>query len=225
MGMLLFITFWYKIRLNNIYKDILLLSSIDTRKKDINTFSQEIEAILSRIKRKTQISDNPAMIDSITEINNNKGMAQAYLESKSLKDNNFTSVTILEINNFSKSKRLFSQEFTQEILKKVAYTISLHEQITDIIARTDYNQFTLIFSRSSKEQLFKDVDLVRQSISEIKLTTQKEETIKVTVTGGFIIKTNNSSLEDSIRKAKKLLEDAKYINETNKVFQIKDLPQ
>lgn len=225
IGVVLFITFWYKIRLNNIYKDILLLSSANSRKKDINIFSQEVETILSKTTKKTQVSNNPTMIDPITEINNNKGMAQAYLESKSSKGNSFSSVTILEIDNFSKSKRVFSQEFTQEILKKVAYTISLHEQITDIIARTDYNQFTLIFSRNSKEQLFKDVDLVRQSISEIKLTTQEEKTIKITVTGGFIIKTNNSSLEDSIRKAKKLLEDAKYINEANKVFQIKDLPQ
>jgi len=98
----------------------------------------------------------------------------------------------------------------------------LHEKSTDIIARTDYNQFTLLFSRKSQEQLFKDIDLVRQSISEIKLISPDKETISLTVSGGFIIKTNNSSLEDSIRKAKELLKQARELG-VNKILQTKDL--
>ena len=220
--MLLITTFWYKTRLTNIYKDILFLYS---PKKNTTIFSQEITEIASRMKRKTQTSSNPAMIDSITGLNNNKGMINSYMQSKSMKSTNFHAITILEIDNFSKSKRTFSQEFTQDILKKVAYTISLHGQVNDIIARTDYNQFTLIFSRTSKERLFKDADLVRQSISEIQLKTPQKETINITVTGAFKIKANNSSLDDSLKNVKKLLEDAKCINKTNKIFQIKDLQQ
>ena len=217
-------TFWYKNRLSNIYNDIMFLYSTDSKKSNVEFFSQEADAIALRMKRKTNISDNPTMIDPVTEINNHKGMLQSYSEKKGLKDNNFKAVAVLEIDNFSKSQRAFSQELTQEILKKVAYTISLHEQVTDTIARTDYNQFTLIFSRQSKEQLFKDIDLVRQSISDIELMTPQNETINITATGSFIIKPNNSPLEDSIRKAKELLENAKGIG-TNKILQIKDLPQ
>ena len=222
--MLLITTFWYKNRLSNIYNDIMILYSVDNKKNSSDIFSQEADAIALRMKRKSVLSDNPSMIDPVTEINNNKGMIQSYAEVKGLKDTNFKSITILEIDNFSKSKRAFSQEFTQEILKKVAYTISLHEQATDIIARTDYNQFTLIFSRASKEQLFRDIDLVRQSISEIKLVTPQKETINITVTGGFIIKPKNSPLEDSIRKAKDLLHNAKDIG-SNRILQTKDLPK
>jgi len=210
-------------KLKTIYNDLMLLTSTDLN-KNTPIYSQEVDAIALRMNRKARISDNPAMLDKVTEINNNKGMAQTYLQKKGGKDNNLVTVTILEIDNFSKSKRTFSQEFTQEILKKVAYTISLHETAIDIIARSDYNQFTLIFSRPSKEQLFKDIDLVRQSISELKLSSPENEKINITVTGGFIIKPNNAPLEDYIRQSKELLKNTKHLG-LNKIFQTKDLPK
>lgn len=214
--------FWQRKRLNNVYQDILFLYAMDSDKKNKTIFSQEVDAINIRMKRKSQVSDNPTMMDAITEINNNKGMLHTYTECKTTFDNTFSSVTILEIDNFSKSKRTFAQDFTQEILKKVAYSISLHEQSNDIIARTDYNQFTLIFSRPAKEQLFKDIDLVRQSIADIKLYSPDKKLLQITVTGGFILKSKNSPLEKSIRKAKELLENAKQLG-TNKVLQTKDI--
>lgn len=213
---------WQRKRLKEIYEDILYLYSIESGNKEKVIFSQEIDSINMRMKRKNKISDNPTMIDQITELNNNKGLIQSYSQRKNAKDTNFSSIAILEIDNFSKSKRTFSQEFTQEILKKVAYTISLHQQSTDIIARTDYNQFTLIFSRAVKEQLFRDIDLVRQSIAEIKMTSPEKKKINITVTGGFIIKSKNAQLEDSIRKTKELLQSAKQIG-TNRVLQTKDI--
>lgn len=215
-------TFWYRGRLQNIYSDILLLISVDNKKTSSDIFSTEADAISLRMKRKPSVSKNPAYIDSVTDINNNKGMLQEYSEKKGLKENNFYCVTVIEIDNFSKSNRAFSQEFTQEILKKVAYSISLHQQSTDVIARTDYNQFTIIFSRASKDQLFKDIDLIRQSVSEIKLMSPERESINVTVTGGFILKAKNSPLDDSIRKAKELLKNAKE-NGLNKIYQSNDL--
>lgn len=221
--LLLVTTIWYKKRLTKVYKDILFLYSVDA-KKDREIFTQEISAILLRMKRKTLITDNPAMMDPVTEIHNNKGMVQAYSERKSLKETSFSSVTVLEIDNFSKSKRAFSQEFTQAILKKVAYSISLHQQATDIIARTDYNQFTLIFSRPSKEQLYKHTDLIRQSISEIKLVSPEKETIQISVSGGFINKSKHAPLDESIRKAKELLKNAKGLGK-DRILQMKDIPK
>ena len=221
--LLVLITFSFKKQLKSVYKDIFSLYTADSKKNYI-PYTQEVDSILLRIGRKNQLTDNPAMMDPITEIHNNKGMIQAYAERKNIKDNNFSSIAVVEIDNFSKSKRTFSQEFTQEILKKVAYTISLHQQALDIIARSDYNQFTLIFSRSSKEQLFKDVELVRQSIAELKLTTPEGVTIEISVTGGFVHKAHSAPLDESIRKAKELLKSAKELGK-NQILQNKDLPK
>lgn len=221
---LVFINTVHRKNLSSIYSDILSLYSFDSKKKDKDIFSQEVDAINMRMHRKTQISDNPNMIDPITGINNAKGMLQSYIERKSIQSHNFSSVTVLEIDNFSKSQRAYSQDLTQEILKKVAYTISLHEKSSDIIARTDYNQFTLVFSGPSKEKLFKNVDLVRQSISEIKFTAEDKKPLIITVTGGFVLKHKNDPLEETIKKAKILLEKAKKLTK-NSIFQTKDVPR
>lgn len=216
--------FWYRRRLNSIYNDILFLYAVDKNKKDYVIFSQEVDAISLRMKRKPVTSENPAMLDPITNINNIKGMVNSYAEKKNIKESNFTCVTIFEIDNFSKSNRTFPQEFTQAVLKKIAFTISLHEQATDVIARTDYNQFTIIFSRASKEQLFKDIDVIRQSISEIKFTTPSREGVQITVSGGFAIKTNHSSLDEAIKQAKEILTHAKKTGQ-NKVSQKRDVAE
>jgi diguanylate cyclase (GGDEF)-like protein len=219
---LLIVVFIYKKRINDIYKDIEYLYQIDKKNRDYTISTIEADAILLRMQRKSTTTDNPTMIDPVTNINNYKGMINSYSLKKNLKDNNFTGLTVIEINNFSKNKRVFSQETTQAILKKIAYTISLHEQPIDVIARTDYNQFTIIFSRNSKEQAFKDTDLIRQSIEELKFNTHEKGIIHISISGGFILKPNNMNIEEGIKQAKEILLYAKAAG-TNKILQIKDI--
>jgi diguanylate cyclase (GGDEF)-like protein len=217
-------TIYYKRALNAIYGDIEFLQNMNKNRKGTNIYSQEADAISLRMNRKSISNDNPDLIDSITGINNYKGMIDSYFVKKSLKDSNFTSVTVVEIDNFSKSNRVFPQDITQAILKKVAYTISLHQQPVDVIARTDYNQFTIIFSRSSKEQAFKDVEIIRQSIAELKFNIPNSDTKQITISGGFIIKPNNTSLEEAMKQAKEILRYAQSTG-TNKIMQTRDLAQ
>lgn len=164
------------------------------------------------------------MLDPVTEINNYKGMINDYSLKKRTQGSNFTSVAVLEIDNFSKSNRAFPQDVTQAILKKIAYTISLHQQPLDIIARTDYNQFTIILSRPSKEQAYKDIELIRESIAELKFNIPHKGATQITVSGGFIIKPNNTSLEEAIKQAKEILLYAQSLG-TNKIMQTRDLAQ
>jgi len=222
--LIIFITLWYRKRLSLVYRDILFLYSVDKNKKHYEIFTEEVDAIFLRMRRKPTASENPTMLDPITEINNVKGMICSYAEKKNLKESNFTGVVVLEVDNFSKTNRAFLQEFAQTVLKKIAFSISLHEQTTDVIARTDYNQFTLIFSRASKRQLLKDIDMIRQSISEIKFTTPDRKSIQITVSGGLMIKTKNSSLDDAIKKAKEILAYAQRTG-GNKISQIKDIAE
>ena len=222
---ILIFSLWFRNRLGHIYKDILFLYSVEKKgKQGYDIFSEEVDAISLRMKRKIVSTDNPAMIDQVTGINNNKGLITSYSDKKGMKDSNFTSVTVLEIDDFSKSNRAFSQELTQAILKKVAFTISLHEQATDVIARTDYNQFTIILSRVSKEQSYKDIDILRQSISELKFNVPNKGSTNITVSGGFIIKPNNTHLEETIKNAKEILEFAQN-NGRNKISQTRDIAQ
>jgi len=219
---ILIFTLIYRRKLNNIYQDLYYLYNLD--KKDYTIYSEEADAISLRMNRKAVLSENPSMLDPVTGINNHKGMINSYAQKKGMKESNFTAITILEIDNFSKSNRAYSQEFTQNILKKVAFTISLHEQSADVIARVDYNQFALILSRASKEIALKDIEMIQQSISEIKFKSQSTGVVKVTVSGGYVIKPNNKTLEESLREAKKVLGHAKA-NGGNKISQLRDIQE
>jgi diguanylate cyclase (GGDEF)-like protein len=222
--LLLLVTIWYVKRLSMINKDILFLFSVEKNKKDYEIFSEEVDAIALRMKRKPSATENPLMKDPLTQINNVKGLMTSYAEKKGMKESNFTSVTVFEVDNFSKSNRPFSQEFTQAVLKKIAFTLSLHEQATDVIARTDYNQFTVIFSRATKEQAYKDMDAIRQSISELKFKDTNKEDVQITITGGFIIKPNSTNLDESLRQSKEILQYAKN-NKRNFIAQKRDVAE
>ena len=215
-------TFWFKKRLHVIYADIQSLYAVKSQKSQHIMFSQEMDIIGLKMQRKASSAENPEYIDQITGINNHKGMLVSYGEKKGMKDSNFTSVAVIEIDNFSKTNRAYSQELTQSLLKKVAFTISLHEQPADVIARTDYNQFTLIFSRPNKELAFKDIDKIRQSVSEIKMNTLDKGIIILSISGGFVIKENNVPLDEAINIAKGVLEFAQKQG-GNKIAQIRDV--
>lgn len=217
-------TFLYRNRLNKIYKDIAFLYQVDKDSKGYEIFSIEADAIALRMNRKVITSDNPTMLDKVTGINNYKGMVNSYSHKKGLKDSNFTSVTVFDIDNFSKTHRPYPEDITQSLLKKIAYTISLYEQPVDVIARTDYNQYTIILSRPTKEQCFKDADLIRESIADLKFNVPNVGTDRVTVTGGHVIKPNNTTLDEAIKQAKDILNYAKTTGK-NKIFQTRDMAQ
>lgn len=213
-------SFWYIRKLNSIYTDLLFLYSVD--QGGYTTFTQEADLITLKMKKKSILSDNIAMIDPVTGINNLKGLAASYAEKKGMRDNSYTSVTVFEIDNFSKNNKAYPQELIQGILKKIAFTLSLHEQVTDVIARTDYNQFTIILSRQTKEQSFNDIDIIRQNILELNFNSATNRDIKITISGGHIIKPNNVNLEEAIGQARDLMFYAQRAG-GNRISQIKDI--
>lgn len=210
----------FRKKLALIYRDFELLNNPNFA--NYTFFSQEAEAISFKIKRKPPVTENPTMLDAVTGINNLKGMMNSYSEKKGMKESNYNSVTVFEVDNFSKTNKPYSQELTQSILKKIAFSLSLHQQATDVIARTEYNQFTVILSRPSKEQLFKDADSMRQGITELQVSSAELGEIALTLCGGHVIKPKNLSLEEAIRQAKKILLHAQKDGK-NRIFQVKDV--
>jgi diguanylate cyclase (GGDEF)-like protein len=220
--LVLLATLWYRKMLHSIYEDISYLFKLDKSKGEYEIFSLEADGIALRMNRKSNVNDNPHLIDAVTGINNYKGLLHSYSHKKAHKEDNLTAVAILEIDNFSKSNRAYPQEVAQAMLKKVAYTISLNEQPADIIARTDYNKFTIVLSRSSKEVAFKEVDIIRENISELKFHVPQIGAVKVTVSGAFVVKPNNTSIQEALQQAEEILAHAKSIGK-NHILQMKDL--
>lgn len=215
------ITFWYAKRLKIIYNDIKSLFAIGYERTSESLETQEIDAIKMRMVRKPTTSQNPSMIDPVTGIKNYKGMVHSYSEKKDMKASNYTIVCVFEIDDFRTYEKEFPKEFSQSILKKISFIISLYEQPTDVVARIDYDQFAVIFSRDSKDKALSDCDAIRKSIEETNFKTPKGEKLPLTLSGGLVIKQSNKSLEDTISNAKDILQTAKEKGK-NRIAQIRD---
>ncbi len=202
-------TLFYRKKLQQIYADILFLYSVEQGKKNHMIFTEEMDAIALRMKRKTNSTDSPKMTDKVTGLKNFLGLRNSYAEKKNLKDSNVKTVTVLEIDSFSKNNKIYPEEFIQLILKKIAFTLSLYEQAVDTIARTDYNQFVLILSRPTKELAFKDIEMIQESIRELKFSIPDKGIVNITLSGGFMVKPPNMHLDEALKVATIALVHAK----------------
>jgi len=150
-------------------------------------------------------NDNSLTLDPITGINNNKGLLSSFEDKKDIKDSDCISITILEIDKFSKLSNNYSKEVIQSMLKKISSIISFHVETTDIVARTDKNQFTIILSRQSESQSIDDIKTIHQSISEMKITNDELGDIILTISAGFMVKHKSISIDEVLEKTNQLM--------------------
>ncbi len=213
---------WYAKRFSLIKKDLEALYSVDHDFDSSPLQIKEIESIYKRMSRKPQTNENPANVDPITEINNLKGLSYEFANRKNAKDSNFTTVCIFEVDHFRALDKKYPKDFTQSVLKKFSFMLSLHKQNTDIIARVDYDKFAIVMSRSSQELAFKDSEKIRKSLIETVFKAPKtNQSLKFTISGGFVIKPTNKTLEDSLKQAKEILQTA-IKKGRNKIAQLRD---
>ncbi len=217
----LFAFLFYRQRLRAIYLSIEALYGINTgNTSKVKTLTQETEAIKQKMARRPVVTENPSMVDPVTQIKNYKGMMHSYANKKGIKEKNFTAVCLFEIDSFAQNND-FSQELVNNVLKKTASILSLYEQATDVVARFDFNQFIFIVSRDTKAKMFQECESIRQSIEELKFKTRKDNMTSFTVSGGFVIKPRHKSLDDIFKDASKLLLSAQNKG-GNQIIQIKD---
>ena len=212
---------YYALRFRTIFRDINSLYSVDTKGDEYTIVTDEIDVISKRMSRKQSPSDNPAMVDPITEISNYKGLLYAFANRKG-KEGTSISVCLFDIDNFKELDRRYPKSFTQMVLKKIAFMLSLHEQPTDILARTDYSQFAIVFSRNSMDQAFQECEQIRQSVEETAFKVPQGSTIHLTVSGGLVQKSSNVSIEDTVEIARDILAKSKSIG-PNAIRQPKDV--
>ncbi len=213
-------TLWFTRRLSFIYKDLRTLYSVDENGKSRMFLTEEAEMITKRMSRKPTATENPAFIDPVTEVNNYKGLLHGFANRKG---NNGASLTVcvFAIDNFKELEKKYKKDLTNQILKKIAFMFSLYEQHTDVLGRIDYDQFVLVLNRATKDAALNDCEQLRKSIEEAKFKAPKGESISVTVSGGFVVKTPNKQLDQTIAHAKEVLVAA-IKQGGNKIAQLRD---
>jgi len=219
--LLLLITLWYSRRLKAVYKDIQSLYVIEHDSNEYEILTEEVKQISKRMGRKASSTENPAMIDPVTGINNYKGLVYSYGNKKGQNQSHYTALCLIQIDNFKALDKKYPKEVTQAILKKVSFILSLYEQHTDTIGRVEYDQFVFVLSRSNKDAALNDCEQIRRTIEESKFKVPKGDSLSVTISGGFILKASNRSLDETIEQARDILQVAKD-HGGNKVAQLRD---
>jgi len=213
-------TLWFTRRLSFIYTDIRTLYSVDLDSKGRIFQTEEAEMITKRMSRKPSAAENPAFIDPVTEINNYKGLLHGYANRKGINGPS-VSVCVFSLDHFKDVEKKYKKDFANQVLKKIAFMLSLYEQHTDVLGRIDYDQFVLILNRNTKDIALNDCELIRKSIEETKFKVPKGESISVTISGGFVTKAPNKQLDQTIAHAKEILHAA-IAQGGNKIAQLRD---
>lgn len=217
----LFIFLLYRFRLNQIYRDINKACSVDIDGTKAEVSTQEIDFIFKRLARKAPIANtNQSLLHPQSGLNNEKGMLTMYNAKKTVKTSNSLFVAIFEIDQHTTLSKSLSKEDMSALYKKIGEIINMYEQPMDVIAHLDSKNFVFIMSRNSKDIALNEAEKIVQSVHDSAFNTAKGP-IKVTISGGILLKTPASSLESSILDAHKVMEKAKESG-GNRVAQLRE---
>lgn len=220
IGLLLLIMVHKQFRL--VLRDIQSLYGVTSKDKPYKIRTLEVEAIAAKFKRDALSTDsNPAHIDPVTHIKNYKGIIHAYNTTKGLREHNTLAICIFEIDNYAMLRRKYSSEFIDLVRKKIAFMITLYEQPIDVIGIVDDSKFVMLLGRSSQKEALEECEKIRESIADTFFKVPKGEKVNITVSGGFIIKPENKSIDNAINHTKDILKKAQEKG-SNHIAQLRD---
>jgi GGDEF domain-containing protein len=219
-GLLTFLL--YRWRLNQIYSDINKACSVDTNGNESVVTTEEVDFIIRRLSRKMPTNNsNPSLIHVQSGINNEKGLFSMYSSAKrNSKSAGTLFVTLFEIDKHDELAAKLSKEEMANIYKKLAEILSMYEQPLDIIGHLDNNSFVLLMARNTKENALSDAEKIVASIKDSIFPTQ-QGSIKITLSGGLLLKIPSKSLEAALGDATQIVLKAKETG-GNRVAQLRD---
>lgn len=219
LGLLIFLLYTY--RLNQIYRDINRACSVDTDGTKPEVTTQEMDFIVKRLARKAPIVNTAqSLLNPQSGFNNEKGMLTLFNAKKGTKSSNSIFVALFEIDGHANVSNALSKEEMSSMYKKIGDIITLYEQPLDVIAHLDNNQFVFIMSRNSKDSALSDAEKIVHSVHDSSFNTAKGA-IKITLSGGILLKTPASTLESAIADAEKVVAKSKESG-GNRIAQLRE---
>ncbi len=105
---------------------------------------------------------------------------------KTLSGGKMFALEMYDIDHFKNINDTYGHEFGNVILKAVAKVLSESCRKSDTVARFGGEEFCILMPGAKAENAFKHADRIRGSIGEMKFKTEKDETVKVTISGGIV---------------------------------------
>lgn len=96
------------------------------------------------------------------------------------------SLVIYDIDHFKKINDAYGHEFGNSILKAIGKALLDHSRKNNIIARYGGEEFCIIVPGMKRQDAVKYAERLRNLISHLEFKTDKEETIKITMSAGIV---------------------------------------
>lgn len=218
-GFLVF--FFYQWRLKQIYHDIKHACSLDSSGEKSEAATEELDFIVRKLSRKMpNANTNPLLLNPQSGLNNEKGMIAVYNAKRNSKIVGTLFLTLFEIDKYGELSSKLSKEELNDITRKLGEILSMYEQPFDVIGHLDNNTFAFLMARSSKDTALGDAEKIISSVAE-SVFPISSGAIKITLSGGFLLKVPSKTLEEALGDAAKISAKAKDAG-GNRIAQLRE---
>ncbi len=218
-GILVF--FFYQWRLKQIYHDIKHACAIDSTGEKSEATTEELDFIVRKLSRKMPTSNtNPILLNPQSGLNNEKGMIAVYNTKRNSKIVGTLFLTLFEIDKYHELSSKLSKEELNDITRKLGEILSMYEQPFDVIGHLDNNTFAFLMARSTKDAALGDAEKIISSVAE-SVFPISSGAIKITLSGGFLLKVPSKTLEEALGDAAKISVKAKDAG-GNRIAQLRE---
>ncbi len=217
LGVFLF----YSYRLRQIYRDIHRVCSVDVPGRKKEAYTREIDYVLKRLSRQSAAASSaPSLTHPLSGLNNEKGLMTALNSKKTGRGGSSVFLCLFEIDGYAERIAPLSDEDRGKMLKKIGEIVSLYEQPLDAIGHTEGDRIVFVLTRNAKQAALDECEDIVRLVEAAAFPTSRGE-MRITLSAGFLLKTPNKNIEESIEYALKLLEKARE-NGGNRVAQLRD---
>ncbi|HEX5329138.1 hypothetical protein [Sulfuricurvum sp.] len=222
LTLIIFVFLFYRSRLNQIYSDIDKVCALDTNGEAKIVLTKEMDFIQKRLARRTIQAPSACsgLINPASGLNNFKGLMTVFNAKKSSRASNTIFLAVFEIDQYASLIKSLSKEDSGNLFKKIGDIIALYEQPLDITAHLDDDHIVFVMSRNSKKIALEDCEKIIHTVEQSGFNTVTG-VIKVTLSGGFLLKIPVKSIDEAIQDALKLVEKAKE-NGGNRIAQLRE---
>jgi len=120
------------------------------------------------------------------ELQLKRGLEEAFKKHKNY------ALVIYDIDHFKKINDTYGHEFGNIILKNVAKNLMRYSRKNNLIARYGGEEFCIIVPEMKRDDAIKYAERLRNMISGLEFRTDKNETVKITMSAGIV------TIEDAI---------------------------
>ena len=166
--------------------------------------AEKLNKLLYEEKEKLQLL---SITDDLTEAFDKRFITSCLKEEieASLQEQKDLTIAMIDIDNFKIINDTYGHLYGDYVLKKIVSTIKSNLRQDDVVGRFGGDEFLIILRDTSREEGYAVMERIRQKIREI----EWDRDLEVTISGG-VLELKGDELTDLLRKADKLLYQAKY---------------